>query len=131
MQGNDKLLMIPKFLIVDSASSMRNVMREILNSADYTDITEAGNGDEALELFSAENPDVIIIDLSIDGKTGMECLKEIKEKSDSTKVVICSASAHKELVIEAAKLGATDFILKPLKPQRLIQAVQKALDSIG
>ena len=121
--------MTPKFLIVDSASSMRNVMRDILSSEDYSDIIEAENGDEALELFSAETPDVVIMDLSVDGKTGMECLKEIKEKSYDTKVVICSASAHRELVIEAAKLGATDFILKPLKPQRLMQAVHKALET--
>ena len=121
--------MTPRFLIVDGASSMRDAIRNILENEDYSNISEAENGDEASELFDRESPDVIIMDLSIDGKSGMECLKEMKEKNDAAKVIICSASAHKELVMEAVKLGASDFILKPLKPQRLIQAVNKALNS--
>lgn len=121
--------MTPKFLIVDGASSMRTAIREILESEDYRNISEAENGEEACAVFDAETPDVIIMDLSVDGKSGMECLKEMKEKNYAAKIIICTASAHKELVIEAAKLGASDFILKPLKPQRLIQAVTKALDS--
>ena len=121
--------MTPVFLIVDGASSMRDAIRDILENEDYSNISEAENGDEASELFDRESPDVIIMDLSIDGKSGMECLKEMKEKNDAAKVIICSASAHKELVMEAVKLGASDFILKPLKPQRLIQAVNKALSN--
>ena len=121
--------MTPVFLIVDGASSMRDAIRDILENEDYSNISEAENGDEASELFDRESPDVIIMDLSIDGKSGMECLKEMKEKNDAAKVIICSASAHKELVMEAVKLGASDFILMPLKPQRLIQAVNKALNS--
>ena len=121
--------MTPIFLIVDGASSMRDAIRDILENEDYSNISEAENGDEASELFDRESPDVIIMDLSIDGKSGMECLKEMKEKNDAAKVIICSASAHKELVMEAVKLGASDFILKPLKPQRLMQAVNKALSS--
>ena len=121
--------MTPVFLIVDGASSMRDAIRDILENEDYSNISEAENGDEASELFDRESPDVIIMDLSIDGKSGMECLKEMKEKNDAATVIICSASAHRELVMEAVKLGASDFILKPLKPQRLIQAVNKALSN--
>jgi len=121
--------MTPNFLIVDGASSMRDAIRDILENEDYKNISEAENGDEACELFDRESPDVIIMDLSIDGRSGMECLKEMKEKNDAAKIIICSASAHKELVMEAVKLGASDFILKPLKPQRLMQAVNKALSS--
>ncbi|WP_044973628.1 response regulator [Ruminococcus sp. HUN007] len=121
--------MTPGFLIVDGASSMRSVIRDVLEKEEYHNISEAENGDEACELFDAESPDVIIMDLSIDGRSGMECLKEMKEKNNAVKIIICSASAHRELVMEAVKLGASDFILKPLKPQRLLQAVTKALNS--
>ena len=121
--------MTPTFLIVDGASSMRDAIRDILENEDYRNISEAENGEEACEIFANESPDVIIMDLSIDGRSGMECLKEMKEKNDAAKVIICSASAHRELVMEAVKLGASDFILKPLKPQRLLQAVNKALSS--
>ena len=72
--------MTPIFLIVDGASSMRDAIRDILENEDYSNISEAENGDEASELFDRESPDVIIMDLSIDGKSGMECLKEMKEK---------------------------------------------------
>ncbi len=119
--------MNPKILIVDSVSVMRANIRTTLESEGFTEFLEAENGEEACVIFSDEKPEVVIMDLSVPGKSGMECLKEMKKFRPDTAVIFCSASAHRELVIESAKLGASDFILKPLKKERLVLAVKRAL----
>ena len=75
--------MTPRFIIVDGASSMRDAIRDILENEDYRNISEAENGEEACDIFTKESPDVIIMDLSVDGRSGMECLKEMKEKKQN------------------------------------------------
>lgn len=120
-----------KFLIADSVSLMRSNIRNCLEEEGCSDILESENGEEACTVFEKEKPDIVIMDLRIPGKSGMECLKEMMHINPEAKVIICSASGHRELVIEAVKLGAADFILKPLNPQRLIQAVKKAAGSLN
>lgn len=117
-----------KILIADNVSTMRENIRNILVNEGFTNILEADDGEKAYEIFEAELPDIVIMDLSIPGKTGMEALRDMMRKNPFSKVIICSASSHKELVVEAAKLGAADFILKPLKRERLIQSVRKATE---
>jgi len=122
--------MSPKILIADGVQTMRGYIRNALEEENFTRIIEADNGEEACSVFEAELPDIVIIDISIPAKSGLECLKEMKKKNPDAKVIICSASGTRELVIHAAKLGASDFILKPLKPQRLILGVNKCLDNL-
>lgn len=119
-----------KILIADSVSSMRENIKSILENEGFTNILEADNGESACEIFENELPEIVIMDFAIPGKSGMESLRDMMKKNPDSKVIICSASSHRELVIEAVKLGAADFILKPLKPERLIQAVKKAYSNI-
>lgn len=121
--------MEPKFLIADSVSIMRDNIRAALENEGFSYIFEAENGEDACNIFSEEEIDIVIMDLSIPGKSGMESLRDMKKINSDAGVIICSASSHKELVIEAAKLGASDFILKPLKPGRLIQSVKKIINN--
>lgn len=119
-----------KILIADNVSTMRENIRNILVNEGFTNILEADDGEKAYEIFETELPDIVIMDLSIPGKTGMEALRDMMRKNPFSKVIICSASSHKELVVEAAKLGAADFILKPLKRERLIQSVRRAAENL-
>ncbi|MDO5148916.1 MAG: response regulator [Oscillospiraceae bacterium] len=119
-----------KILIADSVSTMRENIKSILENEGFTNILEADNGESACEIFENELPEIVIMDFAIPGKSGMESLRDMMKKNPDSKVIICSASSHRELVIEAVKLGAADFILKPLKPERLIQAVKKAYSNI-
>lgn len=122
--------MEPKFLIADSVSVMRDNLRNTLRDKNFTSIIEADNGEDACLMFAEEKPDIVIMDLSLNGKSGMESLRDMKKINPDAKIIICSASAHKELVIEAAKLGASDFILKPLKIERLIQTVTRLVNEL-
>ena len=79
-------------------------------------------------MIQAEKPDLVIMDITMPNKTGIEALKEIKAMDAGAKVVMCSAMGQEAMVVEAIKLGALDFIVKPFKAERILQTVKKILD---
>ncbi|MCR4925824.1 MAG: response regulator [Clostridiales bacterium] len=119
--------MMSKILVVDDAAFMRMMVKDALTKNGYTDIIEASDGAIACDLFKAESPDLVIMDITMPNKTGIEALRDIKGMNSSAKVIMCSAMGQEAMVLEAIKLGALDFIVKPFKPDRIIQAVTKAL----
>jgi two-component system chemotaxis response regulator CheY len=116
-----------KILIVDDAAFMRMMVKENLKKAGFTEFAEAGNGQEAIEQYGAVSPDLVLLDITMPVKDGLAALQEIKEKDREAKVVMCSAMGQESLVIEAIRLGALDFIVKPFKPERLLQTVKNIL----
>jgi two-component system chemotaxis response regulator CheY len=116
-----------KILIVDDAAFMRMMVKDNLKKAGYTDFIEAGNGEEAMAIYSEQNPDMVLLDITMPIKDGIETLTAIKQKIPAAKVVMCSAMGQESMVVEAIKLGALDFIVKPFKPERLVQTVKSIL----
>jgi two-component system chemotaxis response regulator CheY len=116
-----------KILIVDDAAFMRMMVKDNLKKAGYSDFIEAGNGEEAIALFTEQNPDIVLLDITMPVKDGIETLTDIKSKNPAAKVVMCSAMGQESMVVEAIKLGALDFIVKPFKPERLVQTVKSIL----
>ena len=117
-----------KILLVDDAAFMRMLIRNTLTTNGYTNILEAADGEIAVSTYTAEKPDLVIMDITMPNKTGIEALKDIKASDPAAKVVMCSAMGQEAMVVEAIKLGALDFIVKPFKPDRILQTVQKVLD---
>ncbi|MBE6845774.1 MAG: response regulator [Ruminococcus sp.] len=116
-----------KILVVDDAAFMRMMVKDALTKNGYTDIIEAADGSIACSLFESEKPDLVIMDITMPNKTGIEALRDIKAADAGAKVIMCSAMGQEAMVVEAIKLGALDFIVKPFKPDRIIQAVTKVL----
>ncbi|MGN1087417.1 MAG: response regulator [Porcipelethomonas sp.] len=116
-----------KILIADDAAFMRMMVKDSLTKNGYTDIVEAADGEIACNLYSSEKPDLVIMDITMPNKTGIEALRDIKAADPSAKIIMCSAMGQEAMVVEAIKLGALDFIVKPFKPERIIQAVSKVL----
>ncbi|MDR2163694.1 MAG: response regulator [Clostridiales Family XIII bacterium] len=116
-----------KILIVDDAAFMRMMVKENLKKAGFTEFAEAGNGEEAIEKYASEAPDLVLLDITMPVKDGLAALQEIKEKDPGANIVMCSAMGQESLVIEAIKLGALDFIVKPFKPERLLQTVKNII----
>jgi two-component system chemotaxis response regulator CheY len=116
-----------KIMIVDDAAFMRMMVKQALTQSDYTNIVEAADGEIACNLYKSEQPDLVIMDITMPNKTGIEALKEIKQGDPNAKIVMCSAMGQEAMVVEAIKLGALDFIVKPFKPDRIIQTVSKVL----
>ena len=116
-----------KILLVDDAAFMRMLIKDALTKNGYTNIIEAADGAIAVETYDSEHPDLVIMDITMPNKTGIEALKEIKTKDPNAKVVMCSAMGQEAMVVEAIRLGALDFIVKPFKADRVIQTVTKVL----
>ncbi|MGN0620578.1 MAG: response regulator [Porcipelethomonas sp.] len=116
-----------KILVVDDAAFMRMMVKDSLTKNGYTDIVEAADGEIACQLYQSEKPDLVIMDITMPNKTGIEALRDMKAADPSAKIIMCSAMGQEAMVVEAIKLGALDFIVKPFKPDRIIQAVKKVL----
>lgn len=116
-----------KIMIVDDAAFMRMLIKDTLTKNGYTDIIEAADGQLACDTYKAELPDLVFMDITMPNKTGIDALAEIKKMNPSANVVMCSAMGQEAMVVDAIKLGAIDFIVKPFKPDRLLQVVRKVL----
>ena len=114
-----------KILITEDAAFMRMLIKDTLQKHGYTDIIEASDGKEACEKYEAESPDLVFMDITMPNMTGLEALAEIKKKYPYATIIMCSAMGQELMVVDAIKLGAVDFIVKPFKPDRLIQVVKK------
>ena len=117
-----------KILIVDDAAFMRMMIKETLKSSGYENIIEAADGDQAVQTYKTEKPDLVIMDITMPNKNGLEALKEIKEFDPKAVIVMCSAMGQESMVVEAIRNGAKDFIVKPFKSERIIKTVQNIND---
>ena len=116
-----------KIMLVDDAAFMRMTIKNYLTKAGYTDLIEAGDGQQAVETYEREHPDLVFMDITMPNMDGLEALQAIKNIDKSAQVVMCSAMGQEAMVVEAIQLGAMDFIVKPFKPDRILQTVQKIL----
>ncbi len=119
--------MSKKIMLVDDAAFMRMMIKNTLLQNGYTEIIEASNGDEAISAYKSESPDLTILDITMPVKDGLVTLKELKEFDGNAKIVMCSAMGQENMVVEALKLGAQDFIVKPFKPDRIMKTVTSIL----
>jgi two-component system chemotaxis response regulator CheY len=118
---------VNKILVVDDAAFMRMMIRDNLKKNGYENIIEAADGEQAVQSYKAENPDLVIMDITMPNKNGLEALKEIKELDPNAKIVMCSAMGQESMVVEAIRSGAKDFIVKPFKADRVLKTVQGIL----
>jgi two-component system chemotaxis response regulator CheY len=116
-----------RVLVVDDAAFMRKMVSDALAKGGHEVVGEAGNGVEAIAQYQALKPDVVTLDITMPEKDGLAALGEIVAADPSAKVVMCSALGQESKVLEAIKLGAKDFVVKPFQPTRVIEAVGKAL----
>jgi len=117
--------MFGNILIVDDDKSIRYSLKRMLEEK-YSILT-AQNGNEALERVKESSPDLIIMDIKMPGRNGIDVLKEIKLVDPKSLVIIMTAYGTTETAIEAMKYGAYDYILKPFPILRMKELVEKAL----
>ena len=116
-----------RVLVVDDAAFMRKMVRDALAKGGHEVVGQAGNGVEALAQFRELRPDLVTLDITMPEKDGLEMLKDVMELDPAAKVIMCSALGQESKVLESIKLGAKDFVVKPFQPDRVIDAVAKAL----
>ena len=116
-----------RVLIVDDAAFMRKLLTDALVSGGHEVVGEAGNGNEAVARWQELRPELTTLDITMPEKDGLAALAEIMAIDPSAKVIMCSALGQEGKVLEAVKLGAKDFVVKPFQPPRVLEAVDKAL----
>jgi len=116
-----------RVLVVDDAAFMRKMVSDALATGGHEVVGEAGNGVEAVARYQELKPDLMTLDITMPEKDGLTALAEIVAADPAARVVMCSALGQEAKVLEAIKLGARDFVVKPFQPARVIEAVDKAL----
>ena len=116
-----------RVLVVDDAAFMRKMVSDALTKGGHEVVGEAGNGVEAVAQYQALKPEVTTLDITMPEKDGLAALKEIIAIDPAARVIMCSALGQESKVLESIKSGAKDFVVKPFQPDRVIEAVGKAL----
>jgi len=116
-----------RILIVDDDSSMRYSLNRMLEGQGLG-VSLAKNGIEALERFAQDQPDLVVMDIKMPGRSGLEVLREIKERDPKALVILMTAFGTTETAIEAMKFGAFDYILKPFDIPQMRGLVERALE---
>lgn len=116
-----------RVLVVDDAAFMRMMIKDILTKNGYDVVGEAENGLKAVEKYQELRPDLTTMDITMPEMDGITAVKQIKQLDPGAKVIMCSAMGQQAMVIEAIQSGARDFIVKPFQPDRVLEAVRKAV----
>ena len=119
--------MAKNILVCDDAAFMRMMIKDILTKNGYNVAGEAENGAKAVEKYNELKPDLVLMDITMPEMDGIQALKKIKEADPGAMVIMCSAMGQESMVVDAIRFGALDFIVKPFKPDRVLQTVQKVL----
>jgi two-component system chemotaxis response regulator CheY len=113
-----------KVLIVDDAAISRTILRRIFEGNGVTEIVEAQNGVEAVRLYQHEQPDIVTMDLTMPDMDGYAAIRKIISLDPMALVIVCTALGQKDVVLEAIRLGAKHFLVKPFDPAKVISTVE-------
>ena len=119
--------MFPSVLIVDDEPSILQTLSGLLSDEGF-EVSTAVNGYEALKIIDAESPDLVLLDIWMPGIDGIETLQEIKKDNPHIQVIIITGHGTIETAVRATKLGAFDLIEKPLSIDKIILAINNALN---
>ena len=112
-------------LIVDDHALLRQGIRKVLEfESDLSVIGEAGDGEEAVKMALELKPDVVLLDVNMPKKNGLEVTKELRQLNSSSKIVLLTIHDDEHYVIEVIKAGATGYLLKDIDPGMLIKAIR-------
>ncbi len=124
-------VILKQIMIVDDALFMRKMISGILQEEGYDICAQASCAKEAVEKFKEFRPDLVTMDIvmpMMEELDGIGAVREIVKLDPTARILICSVIGQQSLVVEAIKAGAKDFVMKPVKPQRLKEAVKNLLD---
>ena len=115
-----------RILVADDHTIVREGLKQILlNTEDLKVAREASNGNEVLQFIREENYDVIMLDMSMPGRSGIELIKQIKEEKPALRILVLTMHGEEQYAIRAFKAGAQGYLTKESAPGELVSAVRK------
>jgi two-component system chemotaxis response regulator CheY len=115
-----------RILVADDAAFVRGRVRKVLTDAGHG-VIEAENGRVAVELYRREQPDAVLMDVTMPEMDGIEALEEIRQHDPRARIAMVTGVGQGETVRKALRLGARDFVIKPFRSERILDAVEKLL----
>jgi len=119
-----------KILVVDDEAIVRESIRDWLSQSDY-DVSIAEDGQEALAKIKEQDFNVMLLDIRLPGESGVNVLAKAKSIRPKLKTIIITAYPTEDTLIESKKLGAIDYLIKPLKPEDLERLIRDTIDSMN
>jgi two-component system chemotaxis response regulator CheY len=119
---------VPNVLIVDDDAFVRAYLKDALADTGYF-LSEASNGEEAVDLVSVEKPDVVLLDLLMPKQSGLDALTKIRSLCPESRIIVISSLDSDSLVDQAMSAGAKGFVAKPFHPLEVVGAVKKVLQA--
>ena len=122
-----------RILIVDDFSTMRRIVKNLLNDLGFTNTTEADDGTTALVALKKASFDLVITDWNMPGMPGIDLLREIRANPEmaTIPVLMVTAEAKREQIIEAAQAGVNGYVIKPFTAATLGDKLAKVFERIG
>lgn len=114
-------------MIVDDAAIVRINLRKILEEHGYEITAEAADGDAAVKYYKTHLPDLVIMDITMPKRSGLDAVKNIVEFNPDAKILMCSAMGQESMVKESYMLGAKGFIVKPFEEEIVVSSVAKLI----
>ena len=119
---------MPDVLIADDSEFMRNLLREILEE-DHSIVGEVENGVEAVEVYNEQRPDLVMMDIVMPIRDGIEATDEIKSANPDANVIMCTSVGQEEKMKEAVRAGADGYITKPFQKPSVMEAIEDVVPS--
>ena len=113
-------------LIIDDSGFARRTLRQLLEAGGHS-VAEASNGNDALERYFLRKPDLVLLDMVMEGMTGMEVLARLRELDPEARVVVATADVQSSTRTEAQAAGAIGFINKPFDRDQVLSTVSNVL----
>jgi len=120
---------MPKIMIVDDETEICNFLKEFFEDREF-EVSTAASGEEALEKIEKENPKILLLDVTMPGIDGLEVLREVKERYPYIKVIMVTAVEATDKIEEAFRLGADNYITKPLSLEYLERDVRTKISKL-
>lgn len=114
-----------KVLVVDDSGVMRKIIIRSLNAVGVTDTVEAANGQEAIDLFTTQEFDMVLTDWNMPEKSGLDVLTEIRATGSQVPVIMVTTESQKGQVLAAIQAGVTDYLTKPFEQEQLRAKLDK------
>ena len=117
-----------RIMVADDSDAIRMVLKDVIEIGHHELVAEAVNGIEAVEKFNATKPDLLLLDLAMPKKDGLDAIKEIIANNPNAKIVMITASDNLKTMQECLKEGAQSYILKPFDFDQVLKIIARTLD---
>ncbi len=119
--------LMARVMVADDSEAIRLVLRDILAIGKHELVYEAVNGEDTIDGYLKTKPEVLLLDLAMPKKSGLDIIRELKPKFPELKIIIVSASSDDKLISQCIKEGASNFISKPFVSEKILKTISETV----